>query len=392
MRQFLFCIFLCVASMLPQALCARDIDPLFGDTIDRTADDFVLASLCYAEPTDAVDDLFGIAGHCFFRMQCPAFNLDYCFSYESETVKGQLGRFLAGDLYMGMFAIPTDEYLDDFRKWKRSVHEYSLNLSPSEKQELWKALDDAIAQGSKLRFDLIKRGCCISLVHFIQDVIAPGSISYPVWPDRFNKTRRELMYDYLVDYPWERLVIFTLLGGTFDETCPKQEKLILPVDLTDIWQKAEFNGKPLISYKGDIVTATHEEHHEPVTPVMLAWLVFIITLALSFTKFPVFDWLLLTYQAVVGLVLIYLFFLSNIPDHANAWQVVLFNPLPALLWHWRKWWRIPYSFVLLIWVLFMLCSPHIIIEPTHLIFALSIMVICLKEPVRTAIHKYVGRS
>ena len=85
----------------------------FNDTIDRLAPDLVLVSLCVADPTDQSQDYLGITGHAFLRLQCPTFGLDYCFSYESEKIKGQLWDYLTGKLKMGMFAIPPSENVED---------------------------------------------------------------------------------------------------------------------------------------------------------------------------------------------------------------------------------------------------------------------------------------
>ena len=72
---------------------------------DRAAEDFVLVSLCIADPTDWRDDAIGTIGHAFLRLRCPYYNLDYCFSYEGENVNDNLYRYLTGKTKMGMFAI-----------------------------------------------------------------------------------------------------------------------------------------------------------------------------------------------------------------------------------------------------------------------------------------------
>ena len=102
-------------SILPLLLRAQDAQTVaernaaqgFNDTIDRMAPDFVLVSLCVADPTDMTQDYLGVTGHAFLRLQCPTFGLDYCFSYESEKIKGQLWDYLTGKLRMGMLAIST---------------------------------------------------------------------------------------------------------------------------------------------------------------------------------------------------------------------------------------------------------------------------------------------
>ena len=71
------------------------------DSIDEN---FVIASVLLAEPGRA---LYSNAGHVTLRLQCPDHKLDYVFSYESENVAQEILSFLAGNLKMGMFAIPS---------------------------------------------------------------------------------------------------------------------------------------------------------------------------------------------------------------------------------------------------------------------------------------------
>ena len=150
---------------------AAEVDPLFGDTIDRTAEDFVIVSLCIADPTDWKEDVIGVTGHAFLRLQCPVFNLDYCFSYEGENVNDNLFRYLSGKTKMGMFAVPTEEYLEDYKRWNRSVHEYFLDLPPQTEQRLWEIMDNHITGGITLRQDLNKYGCAITVVRYVKQAL-----------------------------------------------------------------------------------------------------------------------------------------------------------------------------------------------------------------------------
>ena len=83
------------------------VDTVFNDHIDRTAEDFVTVSLMIA---DAGSRFYTVLGHACLRLQCPTFDLDYCYSYESEDMTNRVLDFLMGKLQMGLFAIPTSEY------------------------------------------------------------------------------------------------------------------------------------------------------------------------------------------------------------------------------------------------------------------------------------------
>lgn len=164
----------------------------FNDTIDRLAPDFVLVSLCVADPTDYHQDALGTSGHAFLRLQCPVFGLDNCFSYEGENVNDNLYRYLSGQTKMGMFAVRTDEYLEDYRHWNRSVHEYRLALPPEVEQRLWEIMDDHITNGIVLRQDLNKYGCAITAVRYVKKALGDIPIVYAPNPEFESMTRQRL--------------------------------------------------------------------------------------------------------------------------------------------------------------------------------------------------------
>ena len=68
------------------SLAAANPPDGFNDGIDRTAPNFVTASLLVMSPGD---ELYSCAGHSVLRLECPTLNLDNCFTYESES--GELG-------------------------------------------------------------------------------------------------------------------------------------------------------------------------------------------------------------------------------------------------------------------------------------------------------------
>ncbi len=142
----------------------------FTDNVDRSDPDFVKASLLIMSPGD---ELYSCAGHSCIRLECPTFNLDYCFSYESESVKDKIFTFFMGKLKMGMFAIPTADYLKLGRESGRGVMQYTLNLPPDAKQRLWKILDERVAQGAYLAYDYMERGCAQAALNVLMEALKP---------------------------------------------------------------------------------------------------------------------------------------------------------------------------------------------------------------------------
>ncbi len=227
----------------------------FNDTIDRSAPDFVKVSLCIADPTDQSQDYLGMTGHAFLRLQCPVFNLDYCFSYESERIKGQVWDFITGKLKMGMFAIPTKEYIQDYRLWRRAVHEYHLSLPPEAEQRLWEQMDNHMLNERDMQMDLFKFGCTNTILRYVERALSPATITYN-WPEKYlTCSAMEIVEEHLNPYPWTLLGVKLIAGKEFASVSTPKQKIIFPSDLLEVWSSATIEGEPMLSYAGDLVEA-----------------------------------------------------------------------------------------------------------------------------------------
>ena len=247
----------CIANMQAQemSVAERNAAQGFNDTIDRLDPDFVWVSLCIADPTDQSQDYLGMTGHTFLRLQCPTFGLDYCFSYESERIKGQLWDYVTGKLKMGMYAVPTNEYIEDYRTWKRAVHEYRINMPADAEQRLWEQMDNHMISENDMQMDLVKYDCANTLLRYVERALSPTQINYE-WPEKFlTKSAMELAEDQLSNYPWSLLVVRLTAGKEYAKLTTPKQKILYPADLLEVWSKATINGEPMLMYVGDLVEA-----------------------------------------------------------------------------------------------------------------------------------------
>lgn len=393
MKRYLLFLFLAFAALLQaqeMTVAERNAAQGFNDTIDRLAPDFVTVSLCVADPTDYKEDALGTSGHAFLRLQCPTFDLDYCFSYEGENVNDNLYRYLSGQTKMGMFAVPTSEYMEDYRKWNRSVHEYALAMPPEVEQRLWEIMDNHITNGITLRHDLNKYGCAITVVRYVKQALAETSIVYAPNEELEYMTRREIGYRSLANHPWLRLTSMIFTDNNADDNLPIDEKLIIPADLAAVWEQATLNGQPFATYVGNIVEGAPLDNTKPwFTPMLAAILILLITIGFAFTRYPYWDWLLMVYLIILGCVLIFLWVIMREFGGAAYIMMVLFNPLPLILWRWRKYWALPYAILLAIGIVVLLCLSHMLVDPAFLVLALSYVILFAKDSVKwfIASHK-----
>ena len=383
-----------MANVLPLSASKQYVDPMFADTIDRTADDFVTVSLMIAEPGSV---FYTVLGHAALRMQCPTFGKDYCFSYESEDFTNRILDFLMGKLRMGLFATPTDEYCDYYAKAGRGVREYKLNLPPVAKQNLWYLLDQEVAKGTQLEFDYYKRGCAITCVRFVKKALSNKMISYPSYMMEYSPSARELAKKYTKGARWTLFYWGFIAGEDVSQSLHGDQQLLIPEDLVRAWQQATIDGKPLISEAPNVLVEGKPQCADGwLTPWMVMLALLILAVGNLFWNKPYGDWVMLIVQTALGVILVYLMYFSNLCCTSWNWLLIPFNPLPAIFWYWRKYWALPYACVLLVWCVAMTVIAfwgHVLVDWSHLLLVMTWMVVVIKQsPVFYALFTHYSRT
>ena len=392
------------AAILPAFLVAVSLSAAqpdgFNDGIDRTDPNFVTASLLVMSPGD---ELYSCAGHSCIRLECPKFNLDYCFSYESEQISDKIFTFFMGKLKMGMFAIPTEEYLKLGRESGRGVMQYRLNLPPDAKQRLWKILDERVAQGPYLPYDYLKRGCAQSALQVILEALHPYQLVVSQWPEKYKTlSRRELGDNATDNYPWQQVILYAICGTGLDSETSMFGKVVIPEDLLEVLRLATINGKPVIDKEGkELLPVKKQEVPPAFTPLMASGLVVLFAVVNSFLKSTAMDVTFLAFQSVLGLFVSWLLIVSNLPATSWNWLIVPFNLLPLAFWKWRKKWALWFAGVLLLWEVGMIAYPHRLTDPAYLVLVAAYVLMyarlgwkwnCAAMKRRTTELETVGRS
>ena len=365
---------LCLFILFPLGLFAQQEN----DTIDRLADDFVTVSLVVCDPTEV---LYSTLGHAALHLQCPTYDLDYVFTYESENVRDKIGTFLKGDLKMGMFAFPTGMFLDIYRESGRGVREYTINLSPLQKQNLWRVMDNHVAEGANIPYDYFHRGCAKVIVQVIHEAIGKNTIHYAPWSEKYARhTMREIACSFVDNSPWYEFVSYLLIGSEADKDYPCEQKIIVPTDLVEVWQQATFdNSKPVLDSEPRVLLEA-AQHNESTwcTPLLVS----LLLLLLAFVPWKGVDCALLVLYTFIGALMTYLIVFSNLPCTDWNWLIVPFNILPAIAWPWRRYWALPYAGIILVWSLVMIGEifwGHVLVDWPHIVLALSFSVVLFKQ-------------
>lgn len=347
---------------------------------DENDEDFVSVSLLVADPSDI---LYSGVGHACLRMQCPTHNLDYCFSYEGEDVHDQFLRFFLGKLKMGMAAVPSEEFINLYKQEGRGLRQYPLTMPLEAKKRLWEILDNRVDEGMYLPYDHLKRGCAQSTFQVLIQALENIPVDWGVWPDRYKMTRRELVESSLPQSPWSRFCLYTIVGTEADADCSAFQRVVIPADLVEVLRRATINGTPI----QDSEPITIQVSAPPMkagwfTPLLLACIIWLFTFLCWWFHLPYATWLLLAMQGILGSFLIYAVFIAHLPANDWNWLLIPFNPLPVLLWHWRKYWARPYALILVIWILTMLLWPHQLTDSPYIVLTAAMLPIFMPRHIQ----------
>lgn len=340
-------------------------------------EDFVIASLLLSEPGGA---LYSRMGHAALRMQCPDHGLDYVFSYFTEDIIDYPFRFLSGHLKTGLLAVPTQDYLDDYGRQGRGVTEYMLNIPLEDKRNLWRILDEHIVRGICEDYDYLRLGCAHGTLMLLREGLGDDSIVFGGWPDHFSgASRREITYYRIGQFKWTTFILHFICNGVIDDLeCSNLQKVIMPADLPFVLEHATLAGVPLITEEPqEVLPDTWQPEKVWLTPLLLAFILLLLTFVSGLLRKSYMTYVLLGIQTLLGLLNVWLLCFSDLVCTEWSWLIVPFNPLPLLLWKWRKYWSLPYAAILLIWSAVMFFRPHLMTDPAYIVMALAIAISCI---------------
>lgn len=346
MARILFVIWQTLFLFLPLHVWGEEQDSSAADSTDRMRDDYITASLLVVSPASEVYSMFG---HCALRLNCPAHQMDYCFTFETPANASGIIAFFRGNGKGGFVPAPTADYLQYYKQEGRSVTEHRLNLTPEEKLRLWQRADEKVAQGFSHPYGYMHAQCTSMLVSLITSTLS-APIRYQQLPDQLKGSFRDQMIAESNAYPWSRFFWQSIMGPDGDDTEPLAHKLT-PSQLTVAWQHATIGDSSrtlIVEAPQTLVELPADAAKEGgCSPVILLAGLLILLIAVTigeqqkgWKRLPhLVDTVLLCLYALTGLTLTWLVLFSQQEGTSWNWYLPAFNPLPLVLWlipGWRK--------------------------------------------------------
>ncbi len=289
------------------------------------------------------DELYSIFGHSAIRVFDDSMKINEVYNYGTFDfhTPNFYGKFANGELDYMLSAYNFKYFLPLYFRDNRSVSEQVLDLTPTEKQRLFNALEiNKLPENKFYRYDFFFDNCATR----IRDIIftsVDGEIIYNN-SDTLDMTFRDMIHLYLDKQPWIREGIDVLLGSKIDVKVTQYETMFLPDYLKDYFVKTEVKRdsttKPLILSDKDLLKfEPTKDNNSYVSPEQYAWLLFILLVLLLLyeirtkKRFLIIDRLLLFVTGLLGLIVFYLWTFSELTTTGANYNILWAIPTNLIL-------------------------------------------------------------
>ena len=260
-------------------------------------------------------------------------------------------RFVLGMTDYRMGVQPMDIFLAQYSYEGRAVIEQVLNLSPEDKEVIHEALQENMKPENVVyRYNYFFDNCTTRARDMLANHLH-GKIVYP--PAEEDATFRSMIHKWNNKYEWSQFGEDLLLGVNADRKTTKSEQQFLPENLRSDFDKASYNGKPLVKETNVLLDAETEvaEPVFPLSPLSIALIFAVISLVMmlfSYRRQQVYwawDLTLMLTSGLMGIIFFIMIF-SQHPCVSLNFILFFFNPLPLFfLYSTLKekkvtWWKI----------------------------------------------------
>lgn len=242
-------------------------------------------------------------------------------------------RFVLGMTDYRMGVQPMDMFLAQYSYEGRGVVEQVLNLSAEDKEVIYKALQENMKPENVVyRYNYFFDNCTTRARDMLVNHLH-GKVVYP--PAEEDATFRSMIHKWNNKYEWSQFGEDLLLGVNADRKTTKSEQQFLPENLRSDFDKARYNGKPLVKETNVLLDAETEvaEPAFPLSPLSIALIFAVISLVMmlfSYRRQQVYwawDLALMLTSGLMGIIFFIMIF-SQHPCVSLNFILLFFNPLP----------------------------------------------------------------
>ena len=292
------------------------------------------------------DEVWALYGHSALRVQSDKTGEDFAVNYGlfDFNQPNFIGRFMFGKCDYLMGFVPFNLFMQEFTSKNAYVIQHEINLTPTEKQAVMKALYfNSLPENAMYRYNFFYDNCATRPRDIILNNI-PERIIYNNVIDS-TQTFRKIIHANNAAKPWCRFGNDMLLGIGSDQLTTRDNQQFLPANLMRDLKQAVFvdsagNQRPVVLSERMLLPNNTEYTKEfPLSPLACSVLIFAILSLLTAYEIVkkkvlwLLDAVVLTICGIVGMILFLMIF-SEHPTVKLNLLILMFNPLLIFL-AWR---------------------------------------------------------
>lgn len=191
---------------------------------------------------DVSNEVHTLYGHTALRVKDLTTNIDVVYNYGMFDFRTEnfLLKFVKGDLQYYAAVYPYRDFEYSYKEENRSYYEQELNLSLSEKQELFNKLNNSVFTEDRFyTYKFIDRNCTTKVIDIVNSVLKNNPIKNTLHKE---ESYRDILFDYQKNHFYLNLGINIIFGHRPDE---QASVLFLPLDLMEVLKNTKYQGKLL---------------------------------------------------------------------------------------------------------------------------------------------------
>lgn len=302
----------------------------------ETPADSIRVSLLTCSPHD---EIYSLYGHTAIRYEDKASKTDIVVNYGMFSFKKPffVARFVLGLTDYEMGIQDFNDFCYEYQYFGSQVTQQEINLTPEEKGQLLKALQDNYANARVYRYNYFYNNCTTKARDIILKSIN-GKIEYKNAIDK-SVSFRDLIHGCNANYSWASFGNDLLLGFKADMQTTREEQQFLPDNLMRDFGQAEIvsadgSARPLVKNTEIIVKGNDYAiaGKTKVTPQFVFITLLLLIAAIVVAEFKTkkrFLWVdisLLLASGLAGLILFVMLF-SEHPTTSTNLQIFILCPL-----------------------------------------------------------------
>jgi Domain of unknown function (DUF4105) len=330
---------------------------------------------------------YAIFGHSAIRVSDSVSGIDIVFNYGTFDFDDPsfYRKFLGGRLIYFLSVSTFGSFLPEYQEGGRIVWEQVLKMTTTEKQAIYnRLLDNLKEQNRYYKYNFLYDNCSTRIGDKIQSIYGKSWVTLPPAGARSFRQQFGSTYSY---NPWTGFGIDVCTGLPADKRPSPSENLFLPQNLFDALERAQIVDTTIVY---DFTKPTKGEAIDWTSPLVVCWVLFAISVVILVVeirlrrRLKVFDIALLTITGLAGLVMLFLWTLT---DHRiSRWNLNLLWASPLNLvalfsTRFKRFYFPFYSIVLGLLAVFMLIAPRFL-DPAIFPLALALLTRTVNRSIR----------